>query len=132
MPTDAAGNVDLQAVRAQDGHHVGGNIQGLCQGDAGTGAHGFTRLTATPSEIGTELARIHSSAIWAIAEPGSGCHIVLVYPVRADHRPCLSLTLPLRVKVAFTFQVPTPGVAAIVSFQTRPSSKVMRWFSQMG
>jgi hypothetical protein len=41
------------------------------------------------------------------------------------------LTLPLRVKVAFTFQVPTPGVAAIVSFQTRPSSKVTRWFSQM-
>jgi hypothetical protein len=51
----------------------------------------------------------------------------LVHPVRADHRPCLSLVLPLRVRVAFMYQVPTPGVAWSVSFQARPSSQVMRW-----
>jgi hypothetical protein len=112
-------------VRAQDGHHVGGNTQGFGQGDAGAGAHGLPRLTATPSEIGTGWARIHSSAIWAISLPGSGCHIFWVHPVRADQRPCLSLVLPGRVNLAFIFQVPTPGVAVIVSFQTRPS--VMRW-----
>jgi hypothetical protein len=92
--------------------------------------HNRTLLTATPSEIGTGWARSHSSAIWAISEPGKGFHMFLVQPVRDDQRPCFSLVLPGRTMVAFTFQLPTPGVAVRVSFQAWPLSWI-GWFLVM-